>query len=87
MTKCDICGVESGKLLCGKCRAKLKGTHNLIPILFYDKERKGYRAGCTVLECPWNENGVCVVLHLHLELMKNKFHEFDGDNIIQQNCG
>ncbi|VVB51811.1 Uncharacterised protein [uncultured archaeon] len=87
MTKCDSCNAEAGPLLCGKCRAKLKHTHNLIPVLFYDRERKGYRAGCTVAECPWNENGVCVTVTLNLAFLKNILHEFDGDNIVKQACG
>jgi hypothetical protein len=55
MTKCDKCEKEVGPLLCGHCRMELKKSHNLIPVLFYDKVRKGYRAGCTCTECPWNE--------------------------------
>lgn len=87
MTKCDNCKKEVGPLLCGKCRAEIKKTHNLIPVLFYDKEKRGYRAGCTVLQCPYNENGVCITLTLFLEHLKTILHEFDGDNIVQQWCG
>jgi hypothetical protein len=87
MTKCEGCKQEVGDLLCGKCRAKLKRTHELVPILFYDKGKKGYRAGCTVVDCPWNENGVCITLHIDLDSIKRLFHEFDGDNIVQQACG
>ena len=87
MTKCDNCKNEVGQLLCAKCRAKMLKRHNLIPVLFYDKVKKGYRAGCTCLLCPWNENGVCVTVALSLEDLKRIMHEFDGDNIVQQWCG
>ncbi|MFA5307116.1 MAG: hypothetical protein WC365_06745, partial [Candidatus Babeliales bacterium] len=85
--KCDKCGNESGELYCGKCRKQIKQSHNLIPILFYDKSKKGYRAGCTVTECPYNENGACVTVILFISMLKNILHEFDGDNIVQQWCG
>ena len=87
MTKCDKCGKETGPLFCGHCRMEMKKSHNLVPVLFYDKVRKGYRAGCTCIECPWNENGACITLILKLDLLKNILHEFDGDNIVQQVCG
>ena len=87
MTKCDKCGEESGNLFCGKCRAEMMNRHEIIPILFYDKNKKGYRAGCTVLLCPNNENGICRTVILFLEDLKRIFHEFDGDNIVQQWCG
>lgn len=71
MTKCDGCGQESGNLYCGKCRMKMLKRHDLIPVLYYDKNKKGYRAGCTVLDCPANENGVCIVVHATLFSIKN----------------
>ncbi len=95
MTKCDRCGREAGNLFCGHCRAELeqevskvsKSLDTLVPVLYWDTKAKLYRAGCTVLKCPCNANGVCKTGHLFLALMKNILHEFDGDNIIQQACG
>jgi hypothetical protein len=85
MTKCDECKTEVGPLLCGKCRAHHKRSHALIPVLFYDQTRKGYRSGCSCIECPWNENGICVTVIPKIEFIR--FHEFDGDNIVRQSCG
>ena len=85
MTKCDKCQKEVGPLLCGHCRIEMKKTHNLTPVLYYDKERKGYRAGRTCTECPWNENGVCITVIPEIRFIH--FHEFDGDNIVRQSCG
>jgi len=85
MTRCDRCGKESGNLFCGKCRAEILKRHNLIPLLFYDKEQGGYRAGCSVLDCPANENGVCISVNAKIEDIS--FHEYDGDNCIRQVCG
>lgn len=85
MTKCDKCGVESGNLFCGKCRAEIVSRHNLVPVLFYDKARKGYRAGCSVIECPSNENGICMALHASIHQIY--LHEYDGDNCVRQECG
>lgn len=85
MTLCDRCKQESGNLFCGKCRAEMQKRHNLIPVLFYDKEQKGLRAGCSVIGCPANENGVCIVLHKDGNLIQ--FHEYDGDNCMRVNCG
>jgi hypothetical protein len=85
MTVCDKCGKESGNLFCGKCRAEIKRRHTLIPLLFFDTEKNGYRAGCSVIECPANENGVCI--SVRLSLREITFHEYDGDNCIRQVCG
>lgn len=94
MTKCDRCGKEVGKLFCAKCRGEIEGitkfvvpanTKKLIPLLFWDPEKKHYIFGCTVKGCPCNRNGLCGTRHLTLP--KNVLHEFDGDNIIQQVCG
>jgi hypothetical protein len=91
MTKCDKRNKEVGNLYCAKCRAKIEGRdahihfEGLIPLLYYDPEKKRYLLGCTVKGCPCNHNGICKTEHLHLP--KNLLHEFDGDNIIQQVCG
>lgn len=85
--KCGRCEKESGPLYCGKCRTEIKKSHDLIPVLFYDKNKKGYRAGCTVIDCPFNENGVCRTVALILDQVKTILHEFDGDNIVHQWCG
>lgn len=82
---CPRCGKESGELYCGKCRAEIKKTHRLIPVLFWDSEGKGYRAGCSVVECPCNENGICSALNIDIRSIK--FHEYDGDNCVKQVCG
>jgi len=82
---CSRCGKESGNLFCGKCRSEITSRHNLIPVLFYDKVRKGYRAGCSVLSCPANENGICITLHMHIDEIY--FHEYDGDNCVKVVCG
>lgn len=93
MTKCDMCGKESGKLYCAKCRAKIEGIEpnldfkDLIPLLYWDKKHKCYRFGCTVRLCPYNRNGVCVIRHLSIESVKQILHEFDGDNICHNFCG
>jgi hypothetical protein len=82
---CPRCGKESGNLFCGKCRAEITSRHNLVPVLFYDKLQKGYRAGCSVISCPANENGVCISVTKDIALIK--FHEYDGDNCIRMVCG
>ena len=95
MTKCDACGNEVGKLYCGHCRAIIekKFKHKiqakkLIPLLFWDVEKKAYRFGCLCLLCPCNQNGICGVVNKEtLELLMLRMHEFDGDNIIHQVCG
>ena len=83
---CAKCGKESGNLYCGKCRAEIRKSHTLIPVLFYDKERKGFRAGCSVVDCPCNENGVCSST-LSLDTVKFVMHEYDGDNCVKLPCG
>lgn len=85
MTKCDKCGNEAGNLFCGKCRDEIHKRHNLIPLLFYDKEKRGYRAGCSVSGCPNNENGVCIAVNMNINQIY--FHEYDGDNCVRQVCG
>ena len=85
MTKCDKCGKGSGNLFCGHCRAEIMKRHNLVPLLYWDKEKRGYRAGCSVLECPANENGVCITVMKSIDQIT--FHEYDGDNCIKQVCG
>jgi len=93
MTKCDGCGKEVGKLYCGHCRAKIEKKtkvecKSLIPLIYWDNIAKGYRFGCTCLQCPCNHNGICGVLNKEpLETLSLRFHEFDGDNIIRQVCG
>jgi len=82
---CCRCGVESGNLFCGKCRAEIKNRHDLIPLLFWDKAKKGYRAGCSVIECPANENGICISVIKNIHLIS--FHGYDGDNCVRQACG
>lgn len=92
--KCAKCGKEVGPLYCAKCRAQieerteaeLKGA-KLIPVLYYDVANKCYRAGCTVIGCPFNFNGVCSTRILKLDFLKPILHEFDGDNVVQQFCG
>lgn len=31
--------------------------------------------------------GICMTGDLFLEMLKNKWHEYDGDNCVQQGCG
>ena len=83
--KCTRCGQEVGNLFCGKCRSEITKRHNLVPILFWDKEKEGYRAGCSVIGCPANENGVCISVIKSISQIS--FHEYDGDNCIKQVCG
>jgi hypothetical protein len=83
--KCSHCGQEVGNLFCGKCRAEITSRHNLIPLLFYDRIKKGYRAGCSVIACPANENGVCI--SVITDISQIAFHEYDGDNCIRVVCG
>lgn len=83
--KCSKCGNESGNLFCGKCKGEITSRHNLIPVLFHDKIHKGYRAGCSVICCPANENGICITIHLHIDDVC--FHDYDGDNCVRVNCG
>ena len=85
VSKCDKCGIESGNLFCGKCRAEILSRHNLVPVLFYDKTQLGYRAGCSVIECPANENGICITVMKGISQIT--FHDYDGDNCIKQVCG
>lgn len=93
MTRCDGCGEEVGNLFCGKCRQKVEASlanlskQKMLPLLYYDTETRLYHAGCTVVKCPCNRDGVCKTGHLFLSLMKTLFHEFDGDNCVQQACG
>jgi len=82
---CCRCGEESGNLFCGKCRAEINNRHNLIPLLFWDKGKEGYRAGCSVIGCPNNENGICISVMKNIDLIS--FHEYDGDNCVRQVCG
>jgi len=89
--KCAKCNEEVGNLFCSKCRKEIEKKTSkikfgkLIPLLYYDIENKYYIFGCTVKFCPCNKNGLCVSKHLFLP--KALLHEFDGDNIISQNCG
>jgi len=85
MTHCDRCGKESGNLFCGHCRAELMKRHSLIPLLFYDLDRKGYRVGCSVIECPSNEHGVCLTVFMNIKDIP--LHEYDGDNCAKVVCG
>ena len=97
MTKCDKCGEEVGNLFCAKCRSEIEKKTakvkfgKLIPLLFYDQEKKQYIFGCTVKGCPcnqWNDQlniGLCATRHIFLP--NRIMHEFDGDNIAQQVCG
>ena len=85
MTKCDKCGKEAGNLFCGHCRAEILKRHSLVPLLFYDLEKRGYRAGCSCIECPANEHGICITVMQSLDQIT--FHEYDGDNCIKQVCG
>jgi hypothetical protein len=89
--KCAECGQEVGKLFCAKCRARKEKVNadlnfgSLIPLLFWDRNKKLYVFGCTVALCPYNRNGLCASLSVKLPVQQ--FHEFDGDNIIQRGCG
>ena len=89
--KCSKCGKEVGELFCGKCRAEIQRVNaslnlgSMIPLLYYDRNKKVYVFGCTVALCPYNRNGLCASLAIKLPI--NQFHEFDGDNIIQRGCG
>jgi hypothetical protein len=85
MSKCDKCGKEAGNLFCGHCRSEITKRHSLVPLLFYDKDKKGYRAGCSCISCPANENGICISVSLTISQIS--FHEYDGDNCIKQECG
>ena len=85
--KCSRCGREVGNLFCGKCREEIrKELGQLIPVLFYDPALKMYRAGCSVLECPCNENGICSS-RISLDTFKEVSHEYDGDNCVKMVCG
>lgn len=92
MGKCDRCGIET-QLYCGKCREEIKRkeapgipSDNLVTLLVYDSERKLYRYGCSVKECPCNlQNGWCSKATPFLD--KNMLHEYDGDNAVKQWCG
>ena len=87
MTNCDRCGEESGKLYCGRCRAKVQREKGVaIPVLYYDTESGMYLCGCTVSECPCNNLGTCCT-KITLDTFKMMCHEFDGDNCIKQVCG
>ena len=89
--KCAKCGKEVGNLFCAKCKAEIEGTQpkietgKLFPLIYWDAEHKLYLFGCTVRGCPCNHGGICITKHLLFP--KNLLHDFDGDNIIQQNCG
>jgi hypothetical protein len=85
MTRCDKCGKEAGNLFCGHCKAEIHKRHTLVPVLFYDKEKNGYRAGCSCIECPANENGVCITVHKYIDDVN--FHSYDGDNCVKELCG
>lgn len=85
MSRCDKCGKEVGNLFCGHYRADLHKRHSLVPLVFYDKEKKGYRAGCSCIECPANENGVCITVFTNIESIT--FHAYDGDNCVKVVCG
>jgi cytochrome c peroxidase len=54
-------------------------------VLFYDKNQNGYRAGCSCIGCPANENGVCITVHTHIDEVC--FHHYDGDNCVKVLCG
>jgi len=78
MTKCDKCGKESGDLLCGHCRAEIKGTaekkfkdekSGLIPLLFWDPVTESYTIGCQCLECSFNAEGYCITEHKMFETL------------------
>jgi len=83
--KCDKCGKEVGNLFCGHCRAEIQRRHSLVPLLYYDKISKGYRAGCSCIECPNNENRICIAVNMNIDQIT--FHEYDGDKCIKQVCG
>ena len=85
MTECNKCGRESGNLYCGKCKTEITNRHTLIPLLFWDKGKNGYRVGCSVIGCPANENGICIIIHLNIDDIS--FHEYDGDNCVRVVCG
>lgn len=85
MSLCDKCGKEAGSLFCGHCRDEIQKRHTLVPLLFYDREKKGYRAGCTCYGCPANEHGICITVHLSVEDIC--FHNYDGDNCVKIVCG
>jgi hypothetical protein len=91
--KCAKCGAEVGDLFCAKCQDKIRKTHRkinlgtLIPLLYYDLERRRYIVACTVTGCPCNNKGLCKTEHLLLSSLEKLMHEFDGDNIVQQVCG
>ena len=85
--KCARCDHEVGKLFCGHCREEIqKEQGQLIPVLFFDPAKKLYRAGCSVLECPCNERGICSS-RISLETFCNLSHQYDGDNCVRMVCG
>jgi hypothetical protein len=85
--KCSRCDIEVGNLFCGKCRAEIrKKQGQLISVLYFDPNSKLYRAGCSVLECPCNENGICSS-RITLDTFKHLAHEYDGDNCVRMVCG
>lgn len=94
MSRCDRCGKEVGNLFCGHCREEImaeaheRDSRELVPVLYWDRKRKGYVAGCSVLQCPCNAgNGYCSSLILTADTLKNILHEYDGDNIVFLPCG
>ena len=94
MVICSRCGKEVGNLFCGHCREEVIGklpaisSENLVPLLFWDKEKQMYVFGCSVKECPCNREGrFCSSWIPDLVLAMFIMHEYDGDNICKQNCG
>ena len=86
MSKCEKCGVVT-EIYCSRCRMELQEKHrDFIPLLYWDRKKKLYRFGCTVIECPCN-NGMGICGSPHTRIPKQLLHEFDGDNIIKQVCG
>jgi hypothetical protein len=85
--KCSRCDKEVGNLFCGRCREEIKKTTGqLIPVLYFDTALKLYRAGCSVLECPCNDHGVCSS-RISLDTFIAESHDYDGDNCVKMVCG
>lgn len=95
MTECDGCGAEAGNLYCGHCReyleekwTKERGDYeetDIVGLIFWDKENKVYRVGCSCMGCPANEAGLCSLTYPSID--KIDLHEYDGDNCVRTLCG
>lgn len=56
-----------------------------IPVLSVNPKTNQYRFNCYCFDCPCNKDGLCVTCFN--KIPKERLHEFDGDNIVQNFCG